>query len=213
MCAPPTAFDVAKLVRFLYHHPPKRPKAFGTTPANEHRRGGLLDDDHAGSGGQMLRLPMATDGGVSSAGVSGPVPRITSLLIKPASAVCNLDCDYCFYLDRAADPYQDRKTRTMSPATLERLVAGYLAYSCPMSAFSFQGGEPTLAGIDFFKRLVELQLAPWAPWTDHRQQHSRPTVCCSTGTGANLSRKSVRIPAACGIPTRCAIRVSPIAWC
>ena len=35
----------------------------------------------------------------------GPVPRITSLLIKPASAVCNLDCAYCFYLDRDADPY------------------------------------------------------------------------------------------------------------
>ena len=34
----------------------------------------------------------------------GPVPRITSLLIKPASAVCNLDCSYCFYLDREADP-------------------------------------------------------------------------------------------------------------
>ena len=36
---------------------------------------------------------------------AGPVPRITSLLIKPASAVCNLDCEYCFYLDREADPY------------------------------------------------------------------------------------------------------------
>ena len=34
----------------------------------------------------------------------GPTPRITSLLIKPASAVCNLDCAYCFYLDREADP-------------------------------------------------------------------------------------------------------------
>ena len=32
----------------------------------------------------------------------GPVPRISSLLIKPASAVCNLDCSYCFYLDRDA---------------------------------------------------------------------------------------------------------------
>ena len=35
-----------------------------------------------------------------------PAPRITSLLIKPASAVCNLDCEYCFYLDRDADPYR-----------------------------------------------------------------------------------------------------------
>jgi len=36
----------------------------------------------------------------------GPTLRITSLLIKPASAVCNLDCSYCFYLDREADPYK-----------------------------------------------------------------------------------------------------------
>jgi uncharacterized protein len=34
----------------------------------------------------------------------GTTPRISSLLIKPASAVCNLDCAYCFYLDRDADP-------------------------------------------------------------------------------------------------------------
>ena len=45
--------------------------------------------------------------GPSLATVSGPVPRITSLLIKPASAVCNLDCAYCFYLDREADPVKD----------------------------------------------------------------------------------------------------------
>ncbi len=102
-------------------------------------------------------LPMASEHGSAMALVSGPVPRITSLLIKPASALCNLDCEYCFYLDRAGDPYQDRKSRTMSPATLERLVAGYLPYSFPVSTFSFQGGEPTLAGLDFFRRLVQLQ--------------------------------------------------------
>ena len=100
---------------------------------------------------------MAAENGSATALVSGPVPRITSLLIKPASALCNLDCEYCFYLDRAGDPYQDRGSRTMSPATLERLVAGYLAYSFPVSTFSFQGGEPTLAGLDFFRRLVQLQ--------------------------------------------------------
>ena len=41
----------------------------------------------------------------------GPVPRISSLLIKPASAVCNLDCAYCFYLDRDADPYKSLPAR------------------------------------------------------------------------------------------------------
>ena len=46
----------------------------------------------------------------------GPAPRISSLLIKPASAVCNLDCAYCFYLDREADPYKSMPARRMSDA-------------------------------------------------------------------------------------------------
>jgi uncharacterized protein len=95
-------------------------------------------------------------GGPAAEGL-GPVPRITSLLIKPASAVCNLDCAYCFYLDREADPYKALPARRMSAETLEQLVDGYLFYSYPAATFAFQGGEPTLAGLDFFETLVELQ--------------------------------------------------------
>jgi serine-type anaerobic sulfatase-maturating enzyme len=87
----------------------------------------------------------------------GTTPRINSLLIKPASAVCNLDCAYCFYLDRDADPYKSLPARRMSPDTLERLVDTYLFYSYPNSVFAFQGGEPTLAGPEFFEKLVEFQ--------------------------------------------------------
>ena len=88
---------------------------------------------------------------------AGPVPRITSLLIKPASAVCNLDCSYCFYLDREADPYKSLPARRMTFDTLERLVDSYLFYSYPNSIFAFQGGEPTLAGLPFFEKLVPFQ--------------------------------------------------------
>jgi uncharacterized protein len=88
---------------------------------------------------------------------SGPSPRIGSLLIKPASALCNLDCSYCFYLDRQADPYKDLAARRMSDEVQERLVRDFLFYSYPNSTFAFQGGEPTLAGVDFFRRLVRLQ--------------------------------------------------------
>ncbi len=45
----------------------------------------------------------------------------------------------------------------MSFETLERLVDTWLFYSYPNSTFAFQGGEPTLAGLDFFERLVRLQ--------------------------------------------------------
>jgi uncharacterized protein len=87
----------------------------------------------------------------------GSTPRISSLLIKPASAVCNLDCAYCFYLDREADPYKALPGRRMTEETLERLVDTFLFYSYPNSVFAFQGGEPTLAGPAFFEKLIAFQ--------------------------------------------------------
>ncbi len=99
------------------------------------------------------QLPIFGEGLIESA----QAPRITSLLIKPASAVCNLDCEYCFYLDREADPYSSLPGRRMTVETLERLVDTYLFYSYPNSTFAFQGGEPTLAGLPFFEKLVRLQ--------------------------------------------------------
>jgi len=96
-------------------------------------------------------------GGLEEGYGAGPAPRITSLLIKPASAVCNLDCSYCFYLDREADPYKSLPARRMTDETLERLVDTYMFYSYPNSVFAFQGGEPTLAGLGFFRKLVEYQ--------------------------------------------------------
>ncbi len=87
----------------------------------------------------------------------GATPRISSLLIKPASAVCNLDCSYCFYLDREAAPYKALPGRRMSLESVERLVDSYLFYSYPNSVFAFQGGEPTLAGLPFYEKLVEFQ--------------------------------------------------------
>jgi uncharacterized protein len=102
-------------------------------------------------------FPILEGNGSQSASISGQAPRITSLLIKPASAVCNLDCEYCFYLDRDADPYKELPARVMTADTLERLVDTYLFYSYPNATFAFQGGEPTLAGLKFFERLVRLQ--------------------------------------------------------
>jgi uncharacterized protein len=108
------------------------------------------------SNGGAFRILDASDG-YNTASVSGATPRITSLLIKPASAVCNLDCTYCFYLDRDADPYASLPQRQMTLETLERLVDTYLFYSYPNSTFAFQGGEPTLAGLPFFEKLVKFQ--------------------------------------------------------
>lgn len=94
---------------------------------------------------------------MSSFPAAGGPPRIDSLLVKPVSALCNLNCAYCFYLDRDADPYRPRPARTMSDEMLERLVDTFLFYSYPNAVFAFQGGEPTLAGLPFFEKLVALQ--------------------------------------------------------
>jgi uncharacterized protein len=105
--------------------------------------------------GNPFRIVQADENGDASDWDGAP--SISSLLIKPASALCNLDCQYCFYLDRSADPYEASRSRIMTGETLTRLVQGYLAYSFPHSSFAFQGGEPTLAGLDFFRALIAFQ--------------------------------------------------------
>ena len=78
------------------------------------------------------------------------------LLIKPVGADCNLRCAYCFYL-RAAELYPDSKRHVMTEPVLERVVQSLLSYRFPESVFAWQGGEPTLAGIGFFRKVVELE--------------------------------------------------------
>ena len=81
-----------------------------------------------------------------------------SLLIKPVGSRCNLNCSYCFYLGK--DEAQGRNLpAVMSREVLERLSADYLSLGFPVSTFIWQGGEPTLAGLDFYRRAVEYQMA------------------------------------------------------
>ncbi len=85
----------------------------------------------------------------------GQQPR--SLLIKPASGDCNLHCTYCFYHERVTDPYKETKKRRMSPETLEKLIKQGMRLDRRQATFGWQGGEPTLMGLDFFKKAVSLQ--------------------------------------------------------
>lgn len=80
-----------------------------------------------------------------------------SLLVKPVSANCNLRCGYCFYR-RVGRMYPGR--RRMSPRVLEAMVRQLVGLGFSPAAFSWQGGEPTLAGLDFYRRAVSLQ-ARW----------------------------------------------------
>jgi uncharacterized protein len=79
-----------------------------------------------------------------------------SLLIKPASADCNLRCEYCFYLKKSQLYPEDRMHR-MSDEVLERVVSTYMATEQSVHSFGWQGGEPTLMGVEFFRKVTALQ--------------------------------------------------------
>ena len=77
-----------------------------------------------------------------------------SVLIKPASAKCNLNCEYCFYKDIA----YNRKVADygfMDAETLREIVKKVLEFADDTATFSFQGGEPTLCGLEFYKDLLK----------------------------------------------------------
>lgn len=75
------------------------------------------------------------------------------LMAKPTGSICNLDCQYCFYLEK---PHLNQ--RAMSDEVLERYIQSYLE-TAPQQQVTFlwQGGEPTMAGLDFYQRAVDFQ--------------------------------------------------------
>ncbi len=79
-----------------------------------------------------------------------------SYLIKPASADCNLYCDYCFYRKSAA-AYADAPVRRMSLDTFRTLAHKAYEYHPGAAGYAFQGGEPMLMGLDFYQRALDIQ--------------------------------------------------------
>ena len=83
-------------------------------------------------------------------------PPAFHLLAKPTGAQCNLDCDYCFFLSKEM-LYPDSRFR-MSESTLEQYLRQLIAAHArvPEVTIAWQGGEPTLMGLEFFRRSVEI---------------------------------------------------------
>lgn len=80
-------------------------------------------------------------------------------MAKPIGPICNLDCEYCYYLHKE-ELYPDSKSWRMTPHTLETYIRQYIEAQ-PADAeevtFAWQGGEPTLLGVEFFQRVVEIE--------------------------------------------------------
>lgn len=79
-----------------------------------------------------------------------------SVMIKPASGACNMRCRYCFYADEMR-LRQKPSYGMMSEKTLEQVIRKTLEQAQGACTISFQGGEPTLAGLHFFEKAVEFQ--------------------------------------------------------
>ena len=89
---------------------------------------------------------------------TGPLTRRRlpfSVVAKPTGAACNLDCQYCFFLSK--ELLYSSKRQQMSDQTLAAYVAEYLAASPDGEVtMLWQGGEPTLRGLPFFRTLIDL---------------------------------------------------------
>ena len=83
-------------------------------------------------------------------------PMAFNLMVKPAGSLCNLDCSYCYYLDKAKI-YGGREPR-MSLEMLETFVREYIqANDVPEVQFNWHGGEPLVLGLDFYRKALEFE--------------------------------------------------------
>ncbi len=79
-----------------------------------------------------------------------------SMMIKPASGMCNMCCSYCFYKDEMSHR-SVASFGIMSDETLENLIRRVFTYADSHVSLAFQGGEPTLAGVGFYTKLLALE--------------------------------------------------------
>lgn len=92
------------------------------------------------------------------------------VMAKPVGSRCNMRCSYCYYLDKGKYSSHKKQSR-MSYGLLEQLVRQAIEASPgPVVSFVWHGGEPTLAGLDFYRRAVELQRKylpeGWQAWNN-----------------------------------------------
>ena len=79
------------------------------------------------------------------------------IMAKPVCGICNLDCRYCYYTMKPRELYPDVKKFQMTEEVLARYSRQYLEAMPLRCEFAWQGGEPLLAGKEFFRKAVEFQ--------------------------------------------------------
>jgi uncharacterized protein len=100
--------------------------------------------------------------------------RDFQVFVKPIGALCNLDCQYCYYLKKEFQ-YQKNEDFRMSNKVLENYIIQHLEASPGTTTrFSWHGGEPTLLGLDFFEKVVSFQ-----------RKHQQPNTSILNGIQTN----------------------------
>ncbi|PCJ58300.1 MAG: anaerobic sulfatase maturase [Planctomycetota bacterium] len=100
------------------------------------------------------------------------------ILAKPTGAICNLDCDYCFYLEKE-ELYPKNNQFKMNDETLDNYIKQYIEsqpYGTQEVNFGWQGGEPTLMGVNFFRKAIKIQ-----------EKYKRPSMEISNALQTNAT--------------------------
>lgn len=86
-----------------------------------------------------------------------PFAKPLYVMLKPVGAVCNLACDYCYYLEKSK-LYKENPKHVMSEELLEKFIEQYInSQTMPQVLFTWHGGETLMRPLSFYKRAMELQ--------------------------------------------------------
>jgi uncharacterized protein len=89
--------------------------------------------------------------------IYAPFAKPLYVMLKPVGSLCNLSCDYCYYLEKSKF-YTQNKNHVMSDELLERFTQEYLeSQTMPQVLFTWHGGEPLMRPLSFYKKALELQ--------------------------------------------------------
>ena len=118
-----------------------------------------------------------------------PFAKPLYVMVKPVGAVCNLACEYCYYLEKA-NLYKDNLKHVMSDELLEKFIDEYInSQTMPQVSFTWHGGETLMRPLSFYKKAMELQKN--MPMDERSTTASRPTELCSPTNGASSSVKII----------------------
>ncbi len=123
-------------------------------------------------------------------------------MVKPIGSLCNLDCTYCYYLHKG-DLLRQPAAPRMSDEILEQHIRQYIeAQTGDEVVFSWQGGEPTLLGLDFFHKVVELQAQYKKPSQSIENDLQTNGTLIDAGWAAFLKKYNFLVGLSCDGPAR-----------